>query len=179
MAASGRHLDMGCQRSLDLVLRDVRKPAAQAWLQNAGEHEKRSMVRLARFVEPAALAGIDKPRARGLAPKVSDVPRSQSMPTSYRPSPMAVNVHAMGDTMYANSLKHLLKPELHDYIDPWLRQALPVDKRGVANLDRLAQPRLIARMGRPADAARPMASRVQRGGLQAAGMNTLTSGLSP
>jgi hypothetical protein len=86
---------------------------------------------------------------------------------------MAANDHAMGDTMYANSLKHLLKPELHGIIQPWLRQARPIDKRGVMHLDRLAQPQLIARMGRPADTQKASAS--QRPGLQAAGLNMLSS----
>jgi hypothetical protein len=44
----------------------------------------------------------------------------------------------------------------------------------VKALDRLAQPRLIGRMGRPADVARPaVSSTAQRSGLQAAGANMM------
>merc|ERR1719345_74966 len=119
------------------------------------------MVALARLVEPGALQGIEKPRRAGMAPKVSEgLTRSQSDPSArsaYRQNPLMGpgGGHAMGDTMYGNSLKHLLKPELHGVIEPWLKQAMPIDKKSMQALDRMAQPRLIARMGRPADVGRP------------------------
>lgn len=180
------HLDLGCQQALHRMLRPEGQAAISAWLRKAGQNEKRSVLRLARMLEPGVLANVSKPRAPGLVPRAAQVvTRASSMPVLQRPtwpeSAAAIsNAHAAGrhvpldtNTSAARSaLQRLLKPEMHGAIEPWLQQVDGDAKRSVISLSQMAASSLVVSMGRPRGL--PTVDRpAPRSGLGAVGMNCL------
>eukprot|EP00929_Paragymnodinium_shiwhaense_P112467 TRINITY_DN80722_c0_g1_i1.p1 TRINITY_DN80722_c0_g1~~TRINITY_DN80722_c0_g1_i1.p1 ORF type:complete len:248 (-),score=57.40 TRINITY_DN80722_c0_g1_i1:74-817(-) len=168
------HLDAGCRQSLDRLLRPEAKPMINAWMQQAGAREKRNIVRLERIVEasqmggPSVLSGLQRQRWPGEVPRVAELATQRSLSTPalprrveakpFRQASSTSSLQALpSDTPSADSLRALLRPELHSAIQPWLRQAEPGAKRSVVKLNRMAEPSLIERMGRPGEGAAAVA----------------------
>jgi len=190
--AMAGHLDLGCQKVLQRLLRPEAQPAIEVWLRQAGQNEKRSVLRLARILEPGILASVDKPRAPGSVPRAAEVmTKASSMPGLQRPTwqesraamsnAQAAGRHAPFDTGTSaarSALQRLLKPEMHVVIEPWLRQVDGNAKRSIASLSHMAASSLVASMGRPRglpqDHGRSSdAGHGSRSGLGAVGMNVL------
>lgn len=187
------HLEFGCQKALHSLFRPEAQAAVDAWLQQAGQNEKRSVLRLARMLEPGVLASINKHRAAGSVPRAAEVvTRVSSMPVLQRPSwqestAAISNAQAAGrhgpfdaSTSAARSaLQRLLKPEMHVAIEPWLQQVDSDAKRSITRFGQMATSSLVASMGRPRGLPRtehvrkPDTGHAPRSGLGAVGMNSL------
>eukprot|EP00931_Biecheleriopsis_adriatica_P062770 TRINITY_DN3790_c0_g1_i1.p1 TRINITY_DN3790_c0_g1~~TRINITY_DN3790_c0_g1_i1.p1 ORF type:complete len:116 (-),score=16.36 TRINITY_DN3790_c0_g1_i1:126-422(-) len=72
MDATKQHVQIGCKESLKTLMRPHMHHAIDTWLSQAGEMEKRGVLRLMRMAHPDKL-NIDKPRKSGWAPHCSIV----------------------------------------------------------------------------------------------------------
>mmetsp|Transcript_78924 Transcript_78924/g.178305 ORF Transcript_78924/g.178305 Transcript_78924/m.178305 type:complete len:107 (-) Transcript_78924:186-506(-) len=67
------HMDLSCREALKTLLRPDIHHAIAAWMAQANETEKRSIIRMARAAEPGLLDHISKPRKAGNVPAVADM----------------------------------------------------------------------------------------------------------
>eukprot|EP00929_Paragymnodinium_shiwhaense_P057247 TRINITY_DN2864_c0_g1_i2.p1 TRINITY_DN2864_c0_g1~~TRINITY_DN2864_c0_g1_i2.p1 ORF type:complete len:337 (+),score=113.73 TRINITY_DN2864_c0_g1_i2:99-1109(+) len=67
-----QHLEEGTLQSLYAMIRPEMHQAVQVWMKQAGEHEKRGMLRLARAANPGVVASVGMAR-KGL-PSASEIP---------------------------------------------------------------------------------------------------------
>eukprot|EP00927_Polykrikos_kofoidii_P001922 TRINITY_DN10749_c1_g1_i4.p2 TRINITY_DN10749_c1_g1~~TRINITY_DN10749_c1_g1_i4.p2 ORF type:complete len:113 (-),score=24.78 TRINITY_DN10749_c1_g1_i4:245-583(-) len=70
--ANRQHIEAGCEESLLFLVRPHMHHAIAEWMKQAGEHEKRGILRLARMAHPHLLSQV--PVQRSMVPQAAEFP---------------------------------------------------------------------------------------------------------